>query len=310
MGLFDHTDVKGYEYDGSTRASTHPHTKYQPFREATSTSLSTLFTVARGETATNLVTNPRVESSTISMFTASGSAISRDTGQQSVGAASLLVNPANSAAGEGMYWESPTIPFSTQAQFLTVAVEHRGASASGNVKIDIRDNAGTTIHATSGSDNLATSFRRITAQYTIPPLTASTTYRLYVVSNTQHNINWYLDKFQFELRHDTTAVSDYTDGSFGINHFWTGTANASESYKRHAMSIIRGITIKNESSTAADIVYVGFDNDAADEDSGIPIIGATTFQTNFPIHFTKKITLIAAQNTPTVSGVIWGVSSF
>jgi len=310
MALFDHTDVRGYEYDGSTRASTHPHTKYQPFREATSTSLSTLLTVARGETATNLVTNPRVESSTISMFTVSGSAISRSTAQQSVGAASLLVNPANSAAGEGMYWESTTFPISTKPQFLSVAVEHRGASASGNVKIDIRDSAGTTIHATSGSDNLATSWRRITAQYTIPPLTTATTYRLYVVSNTQHNINWYLDKFQFELRHDTIAVSDYTDGSFGINHFWTGTANASESYQRHAMSIIRGITIKNESATAADIVYVGFDNDAADEDSGIPIIGATTFQTNFPLHFTKNITLIAAQNTPTVSGVIWGVSSF
>ena len=68
--------------------------------------------------------------------------------------------------------------------------------------------------------------------------------------------------------------------------------------------------VSNESSTAADIVYVGFDNDSADEDSGIPVVGATTFQTNFPIHFTKKITLIAAQNTPTVSGVIWGVSSF
>ena len=151
-----HTDARGWEIDSSTRGSVHPYTKYTPFRSALSTTASNLKSVARGEVATNWVTNPRVESSTISMFTATGSAISRDTGQQSVGTASLLANPANSDAGEGWYWESPTLPFSVEPQHISVQLEHRGASASGAVKLEIRDAAGTTVHATSGSSNLAT----------------------------------------------------------------------------------------------------------------------------------------------------------
>ena len=143
-----HTDYRGWEQDSSTRQSVHAYTKYHPFSEATSTTAETLKTVAAGEIATNWVTNPRVESSTITMFTATGSAISRDTGQQSVGSASLLANPANSAAGEGWYWESPTIPFSVNPQHLSVQLEHRGASASGTVKLEIRDADGTSVLAT------------------------------------------------------------------------------------------------------------------------------------------------------------------
>ena len=131
-----HTDARGWEIDFSTRQSVHPYTRYSPFRAATSTTVSTLFTVDRGETATNWVTNPRVEAADIGMFTATGSAISRSTAQQSLGAASLLVNPDNSAADEGVYWDSPTIPFSIHPQQLTVQVEHRGASASGAVTLE------------------------------------------------------------------------------------------------------------------------------------------------------------------------------
>ena len=299
-----YTDHRGWEVDFSTRQSVHPYTRYQPFREATSTTLSTLLTVDRGETAVNWVTNPRIEAADITMFTASGSAISRDTGQQSVGAASLLVNPANSAADEGFYWTSPTIPFSINPQHISVQVEHRGASASGAVTLEIMDADGS-ILATSGSDNLATSWRRLTASYTVAPSTAAATYRLSVTTTAQHNINFYVDKIMFEVREDTTSVSTYVDGDTGINYEWTGTANASTSIKRPGLALIRGITIKNESSTAGDIVYVAFDT-VASSSTGIPVIGATTFESNFPLAFNNKITLIAAQNTPTVSGVIWG----
>ena len=155
-----HTDARGWEIDFSTRQSVHPYTRYSPFRVATSTTVSTLFTVSRGETATNWVTNPRVEAADITMFTASGSAISRSTAQQSLGAASLLVNPDNSAADEGVYWTSSVIPFSVNPQHLTVQVEHRGASASGAVTLEIMDSSGS-ILATSGTDNLATSWMEI-----------------------------------------------------------------------------------------------------------------------------------------------------
>ena len=308
-----HTDYRGWEADASTRQSVHAFTKYHPFREATSTTVSTLLTASQGEIATNWVTNPRVESSTISMFRASGSAISRDTGQQSVGAASLLVNPDNSAIDEGFYWTSPSIPYSTAPQHISVQVEHRGASASGAVTLEIMDSDGAVL-ATSGSSNLATSWVRLTAQYTVAPLTASATYRLSVTTTAQHNINYYVDKIMFEVREDTTAVSTYVDGDFGMYHEWDGTANASTSRKRPGIQIIKGIQITNESTDAAEIVYVAFDHTATTS-TGIPILAKVAnlhngeFETHSPLHFTKKVSIIAASGTPTVSGVIWGISA-
>ena len=304
-----HTDARAWEIDSSTRGSVHPYTKYTPFRSALSTTASNLKSVARGEVATNWVTNPRVESSTISMFTATGSAISRDTGQQSVGTASLLANPANSDAGEGWYWESPTLPFSVEPQHISVQLEHRGASASGAVKLEIRDAAGTSVLATSGSSSLATSWTRVTASYAIPGSTDAAAYRLYLTTQAQHNINFYADKIMFEVREDTAAVSTYVDGASGINYEWTGTANASTSIKRPDMSVIRGITIKNESSTSNEIVYVAFDTTASSS-TGIAVLAGATYETNFPIDFRNNVSVVSANGTPTVSGVIWGLAGF
>ena len=300
-----HTDMRGWDIDFSTTLSVHPYTRYSPFRQALSTTAADLLTIGNKTSATNWVANPIVESATISMFTATGSAISRSTAQQSVGAASLLANPDNSAAGEGWYWESPTIPFSLHPQHLSVQLEHRGASASGAVKLEIRDAAGTTVHATSGSSNLATSWTRVTAQYTVPPSTAGAKYRLYLTSQAQHDIDFYADKIMFEVREDTTAVSTYVDGASGINYEWEGTANASSSHRKPAMTFIRGITIKNESGTGAEIVYVAFDTTASSS-TGIPVLAGGTFENTGQLGFTNNVSVISASGTPTVSGVIWG----
>ena len=301
-----HTDFRDWEIDFSTRQSAHPYTKYVPLRQALSTTAATLVTTGQGEIATNWVTNPRVEATDVTMFTATGSAISRSTDQQAAGAASLVADPANSAAGEGWYWQSPTIPFDVDPQHLTVQLEHRGASASGAVKLEIRDAAGTTVLATSGSSDLAASWTRVTAQYTVPASTAPAAYRLYLTTQAQHNINFYADKIMFEVREDTIAVSTYVDGDSGINYEWTGTANASTSRKRPAMNIIRGVTIKNESGTAAEIAYVAFDTTAT-ATTGIAIGAGETFENSWPLGFTEKVSIVAAQGTPTVHGVIWGV---
>ena len=299
-----HTDFREWEIDSSTRQSVHSYTKYAPFRSALSTTASTLKSVGQGEIATNWVTNPRVEAADITMFTASGSAISRSTAQQSLGAASLLVNPDNSAADEGVYWTSPVIPFSVHPQHISVQVEHRGASASGAVTLEIMDSSGN-ILATSGTDNLATSFRRLTAQYSIAGSTAAATYRLSVTTTAQHNIDFYVDKIMFEVREDTTAVSTYVDGDSGLNYSWTGTANASTSRKHPDMTVIKGIQIKNESSDAAEIIYVAFDQTASSS-TGIAVLAGATYETNWPIDFRDKVSVISASGTPTVSGVIWG----
>ncbi len=94
-----HTDARGWEIDFSTRQSVHPYTRYYPFRVATSTTASNILSIDRGEVATNWVTNPRVEATDITMFTASGSAISR-----SKISSSNLLNAVNNAASP------PTFP--------------------------------------------------------------------------------------------------------------------------------------------------------------------------------------------------------
>ena len=305
-----HTDVRGWEIDSSTRQSVHPYTKYTPFRTATSTTAANLATVGQGEIATNWITNPRIEDSDVTMFVATGSAVSRSTDQQAVGAASLLVNPANSAAGEGVYWQSPKLPFSVTPQYISVQCVVRGASAASAVKLEIRDAAGTTVLATSADTNLAANWNtRMTVNYAIAGSTASAAYRLYVVTTTNHNIDFYLDKLMFEVREDTIAVSTYVDGASGVGYEWTGPANASTSIKKPGMSVIRGITIKNESGTSAEIVYVSFDTTASST-TGISVLAGATNETNYPIDFRNNVSIISAQGTPTVSGVIWGIAGY
>ena len=110
----------------------------------------------------------------------------------------------------------------------------------------------------------------------------------------------------FEVREDTVAVSTYVDGAVGLNYEWSGTANASTSRKRPDITIIRGVTITNESSTAAEIIYVAFDATASTT-TGIPVGAGEKFENTWPIGFTDKVSVIAAQGTPTVHGVVWGV---
>ena len=300
-----HTDIKEFEIDSSTRQSVHSITKYQPFRSALSTTASNLVTADKGEQAVNWVTNPSIESTDVSMYTATGATAARNTSQQATGTASLLIDPANSAAGEGFYWSSPALPFSTYDQYISVQCEHRGASASGNVKIEIRDITGTTVLATSGNSNLAASFTRISTSYTVPATTAGAQYRIYITTGSNHNIDFYVDKIMFEVREDNIVSSTYVDGNQGLNYEWTGTANASTSIKRPAMSRIRGIKITNESGTAAEIVYVGLDITAS-ATTGIPVLAGATLETNWPLDFRNNVSVIAAQGTPTVSGVVWG----
>ena len=301
-----HTDFRQREQDSSTRQSVHAYTKYHPFSEATSTTAEILKTVAAGEIATNWVTNPRVEATDISMFTVTGSAISRSTAQQAVGTASLLVNPANSAAEEGVYWESPTLPFSVAPQYISAQCVVRGASAASAVKLEIRDAAGTTVLAASADTDLAADWdTQLTASIAIAGSTTAAAYRVYVVTTAQHNINFYLDKIMFEAREDTLGISTYVDGATGVNYEWTGTANASTSIKRPDMTVVKGIYVKNQSGTAADIVYVAF-NTTATSTTGIPVRGGDEFYSNWPLDFDGYVSVIAAQNTPTISGVIWG----
>ena len=298
----------GWEVDPSTRTSTHAFTKYYPFRDASvaNGAVTTILTVDRGIPSVNLVTNPSIESATISMYTASGSAISQSSAQASTGSNSLLVNPDNSAAGEGVYWTSDSIVGQTNPNpsYLVSTCEVMGASASGDAELVIQDSDGDDLVA-STSISLSTAFQAMNVKYRLPDQ-GSATYKIMIRSKTQHNIDFYVDKIHVEQRVGDSNIPDYVDGAQGLNYEWTGTANASTSRRRAGLSVIRGIKVVNESATAADIIYVGLDCDASST-TGIPVLGGQSYETNWPIDFREKVTVRAAQNTPAAHGVIWGI---
>jgi len=325
-----HTDAREWEIDSSTRQSVHPYNKYAPFRLALSDTASTLKSVDQGEIATNWVTNPSFEVDTFTTSIAAanrtyiltGSALTQvptATEASAAGAYSMKVNPGNDGAGEGFYWVTPKIPRSINSQYLTAQIEHKGESAASAVKLEIRSFdpvTGTAVLATSGSSNLAAGWTRATASYVVPANTTAATYRIYMTTVTQHNVSFFVDKFMFEVREDTLAVSTYVDGDVGLNTSWSGTANASTSRKRSDLAVIKGIQIKNESGTSAEIVYVAFDQTATSTytgttyiGTGIPVLAGATFETNWPLNFREKVSVISASGTPTVSGVIWGTHS-
>ena len=298
----------GWEVDPSTRTSTHAFTKYYPFRDASvaNNAVTTILTVDRGIPSVNLVTNPSIESSTLTMYTASGSAISQSSAQASTGSNSLLVNPDNSAAGEGVYWTSDSIVGQTNPNpsYLVSTCEVMGASASGDAELVIQDSDGDDLVA-STSISLSTAFQAMNVKYRLPDQ-GSATYKIMIRSKTQHNIDFYVDKIHVEQRVGDSNIPDYVDGAQGLNYEWNGTANSSTSKRRAGISVIRGITVRNESTTLADIIYVGLDVDAS-ATTGIPVAGGDTFTTNWPIDFREKVTVLAAQNTPAAHGVIWGI---
>ena len=324
MAIPDNLDAAhwhGWEIDPSTRTSVHPYTKYVPFFGAVGTNgnftpdggsaRTSLITVDTADPAHNLVTNPRIEDTDITMFTASGSTISRSTSQASIGAASLLVNPDNSATGEGFYWTTSTIAGNIQNPvYLAASCEVRGASASGDVKLSIQDANGTEV-AASATHNLTTSFARISVVYAIPFVNTPVTYRVAVVSVANHNIDFYVDKIMVEG--NTTGVANtYVDGavdrtSSGQHYEWIGTANASASRVRAGIRVIRGLRIKNDS---ANPLYVGIDTDLTTTNlkvEGIQVLQDETFETNFPIDARSKVTVRTTGGNSTVHGVVWGI---
>jgi len=302
-----HTDAREWDVDSSTRQSVHPMTRYVPFQETLSTTAQTLVTASAGLPAVNLVKNPSIEGTDVGEFTAVGSAIARSSAQAASGSNSLLVNPGNSAGGEGFYWSIPNVPFNIDVQYITVQAEVRGASASGDVAILITDNeavsASHSVLATSATTNLSTSFQRITATYAVPASTDTTQYLMKVLSVANHNIDFYVDKIMVEVRNDN-ALSTYLDGSLGVNYSWTGTTNLSVSKKKSDLSVIKGVKITNQHAT--DPVYIAFDT-VASTSTGIRVSGASTFETGMPaLDFRDYVSIVAGSGTPAVHGVIWG----
>ena len=44
--------------------------------------------------------------------------------------------------------------------------------------------------------------------------------------------------------------------------------------------------------------------------TGIAVLAGATYETNFPIDFRNNVSVVSANGTRTVSGVIWGLAGF
>lgn len=301
-----HTDARTWDVDLSTRQSLHPITRYTPISGSASTTAADILTIDRNDAAVNMVLNPSIEGAGIGEYVASGSAIARVTTQADDGTYSLEINPANAAASEGFYYDVPSAGYSNEPQFITAQCTVRGASASGSFKIEILPaggTPGTAALATSATHNLTTSFANVNVQYGIPGGTEDTNYRIAFSSQAQHNIDMYVDKIHVEIRNES-SISGYVDGGQGIGYEWEGTANASGSKRRFGMQTIKGIKIMND--TGSNAIYLGLDVTAS-ATTGIKINGGETLETQFPIDFRKKVSIISAAGTPAYHGVIWGM---
>jgi len=309
----DYKDIAG---------SLRPAEVYQPVDTTLTTAdtVQDLFTLAPKRHAVNVFTNPGFETDDISSaWTVSGSAASRVTTAQRSGKYHLLINPANSAAGEGAYTTITQVPDSNpQWQHHIVASAYvRGASASGDVVLSITDSSGVAV-ASSATHSLTTSYARLEVGYMLPVGTTTNSYRINVATATQHNINIYVDDLQVELN-DEGAATPYIDVvTHGVNTQWHGTANASTSQRLPTLAAITFFDLTFVNNT-----YIAFDNTAVSArtngswtpsaaevlaSGSIYVPTGTTWRKEARTDIYDRISFVNADSgeTPRVYGAVWG----
>ena len=297
----------GWEVDPSTRQSTHLWTKHYPVNVTLSTAQTAqdLFTVSESFPTVNMATNPSFETTDPPTgYTASGSAVARVTTNPRTGTYSMQVTPANSAVGEGFYWSTDTLASQREGAnkiYLVASAYFRRASGSGQtVQIQIRSADGTTTHASGDVITLSTTYQRSVAIFELPITPAA--YRVYFVTTAQTSQVFLVDSFQVELQNGG-YVTDYCDGSLGVNYEWDGVANASRSRRRGGLVAIRGFFLRSSHDA-----YVSFDVTAS-ATTGRYLTANTDWWNPHPIHFIRNISFVNVANneTPVIRGDIWGV---
>jgi hypothetical protein len=306
--LFLPTSRDADEISPSTRTSTSLWTKYAPI-DVTLTTAGTaqdLYAVTSdGEPGVNIATNPSFETTNPPAgFTAAGATLTRVTTVVRSGTYSISINPDNSAASEGFYWTTPSLASgvdkSNQLYLVASLYFHDNAGSSNNARIEIRDSAGTTTHATGNTVTLAAAWARSTCRF--PLVQTAAEYRIYGVTVTQHNTTFFGDSLQVEIRQGSNAT-DYFDGANTMNTEWFGTSHASESRRRRGLAAIRGFSLHFSRDT-----YVAFDNTASST-TGAFFRAGSDWASDHPMHIIKNVSFINANagETPRVTGIMHGV---
>lgn len=297
----------------STRDSLRYWDRYVPINKTLATpgtaeDLWAYANYANAGPSVNVVTNPGFETDWTSptTFVDAGAAGTRVTTAPRTGTYHALINPANSATYEGIYYTLPVIQANgNRSVYVCASCWIRGASASGDAALTITTSAGlASTLASSATTSLTTSYQRLKAVYAMPAGTTGSNYRVYITTVAQHNIDMYADDFQVEYRADSN-VTDFIDaGSNNLNTRWHGTANASYSQREKPMRKIRGLDLHFSLDT-----YVAFDN-TANSTNGIYIKANTTWSPNWSILADRNMSFINVNvgEAPVVRGTLWGVS--
>ena len=216
----------------------------------------------------NLVTNSGFEVDTAG-WTASGSAISRVISQQNITTVgSMEVNPANSAAGEGAYFDLGA----TQPGSYAFSAYFRRASGSGST-VHVRASLDSGVTFSDGTTiTLSTAWQRSTLVVGVrgQPIDSL---RIYVATAAQHNQNFFVDDVQVEpnwgvvmgyengrdINSAAATVTTFVDVVGNRFSRFLGTANASVSIREPEIEEIHQFNLTVITADA----YIDFDRDAS-----------------------------------------------
>lgn len=234
----------------------------------TNTAQDLISVVSPTPPATNLITNPSIETSGTppAGWTASGATVTRVTTTPRTGTYSMSIETDNAAAGEGAYFEVSDIPPGFYA--LSIYLRRTGG---GTARVRASSDGGTTF--TSGNTvTMGNNWNgRSTVMHRVK--TTESSIRLYVVTNTQQNITFLADDAQVEPAWDVVmgkgnsvrdpnpppaSVTDFVSPTTDRFARWLGAADASESVREPGLSEIHYLSIYASHAT-----YIDFDRTVA-----------------------------------------------
>jgi hypothetical protein len=263
----------------------------------------------------NLVTNPSIETAGTppAGYTVVGAAVTRETTTPRVGTYSMQIDTANSAAGEGAYFQIDNIP----PGFYACSAYLR-RDGGGTVYVRASSDGGTTF--TNG--NVVTMANNWTGRSTVRHrvTTDQSTIRIYIVTNAQQNVTFLVDSVQVEPawrvvmggvssrdpNPPMASTTDFVDVLGDRYSRFLGTADASQSVREPGISEIHHVSIY-----ASHAAYIDFDRTVAIRTAtpkGYLLAAGIDFRINLDKIIKSKISFVnqTGSQTPQIIGYVTG----
>ena len=314
----------GFEYLFSehelrtVRESVATPVKFAPINKtlATTNTAEDLITLeSNAPPAMNLVTNPSIETAGTppSGFTAVGATVTRETTTPRTGTYSMQCDTANSAAGEGAYFEVSNIP---PGNYACSAYLRR--DGGGTVYARASSDGGSTF----SSGNVVTMANNWNGRSSVIHRVGldETSIRIYIVTNTQQNVTFLVDDVQIEPAWNAiqggyssrdpnppaASTSTFIDPRSERFSRFLGTTDASASIREPGISEIHHLSIYASHNT-----YIDFDRDVAIRTAtplGYLLVAGIDYRINLDKIIKSKVSFVnaAGSETPLVIGYVTG----